>query len=148
MGGYTGARQGVALNTDERLRRKDFQIAGPPALRRNVIPLKHKTHSNRPYTHTHTSYQISGEYARGCGCQACDEAQQLYHEIPMCASTDLQGCQRRVCSRTCTYTLFSFFFAYADVLEISAFTPDLAHSRGYTPCVPHTRMHAYLHMAF
>lgn len=46
MGGYTGARQGVALNTDERLRRKDFQIAGPPALRRNVIPLKHKTHSN------------------------------------------------------------------------------------------------------
>lgn len=52
MGGYTGARQGVALNTDERLRRKDFQIAGPPALRRNVIPLKHKTHSNRPYTHT------------------------------------------------------------------------------------------------
>lgn len=56
MGGYTGARQGVALNTDERLRRKDFQIAGPPALRRNVIPLKHKTHSNRPYTHTHTHF--------------------------------------------------------------------------------------------
>lgn len=64
-GGYTGARQGVALNIDERLRRKDFPIAGPPAIRRNVMPLKHKTHSNRPYAQTHTSYQISGEYARG-----------------------------------------------------------------------------------
>lgn len=49
-----GARQGVALNTDECLKRKGFQIEGPPALRRNVTPLKHKAHSRPPYTHTHT----------------------------------------------------------------------------------------------
>lgn len=72
-----GARQGVALNTDECLKRKGFQIEGPPALRRNVTPLKHKTHTQPPCTHTHAdthTYWISGEYARGCGSHACDKA--------------------------------------------------------------------------
>lgn len=101
-----GARQGVALNTDECLKRKGFQIEGPPALRRNVTPLKHKTYSLPPCTPAdmRTSYRISGEYARGRGrgCHACDGARQLPHETPTCAFADLQGCQRCVC--VCAHT--------------------------------------------
>lgn len=146
-GGLHGGAAGGGTKHRWASKEEGFSDCGATCIKEECHTIKTQN-TQQSTLHTHTSYQISGEYARGCGCQACDEAQQLHHEIPMCASTDLQGCQRRVCSRTCTFTLFSFFFAYADVLEISAVTPDLAHSRGYTPCVPHTRMHAYLHMAF
>lgn len=49
-----GRGRGVALNTDECLNRKGFQTEGPPALGKNVTPLKHKTHGRRTRARTHT----------------------------------------------------------------------------------------------
>lgn len=142
-GGLHGGAAGGGTKHRWASKKEGFSDCGATCIKEECHTIK--THSNRPYTHTHTSYQISGEYARGCGCQACDEAQQLHHEIPMCASTDLQGCQRRVCSRTCTFTLFSSFFLHTQMYWKSQPSLQIWHIAKdiHRVCHTHACTHTY-----
>lgn len=69
-GGLDGGAAGGGTKHRRVSKEEGFQIEGPPALRGNVTPLKHKTHS---HTQTHTlRIRPQGDMPGGCGCQACD----------------------------------------------------------------------------
>ena len=79
-------------------------------------------HSRPPCTHTdtHTSCQISGEYARGRGCHACDGGWYFDTKYPRVLPQSCRGA-RDVCAHT--YSL------------------SLTHKHTHTPILLHTQMH-------
>lgn len=65
--GKTGARQGVALNTNGCLNWTFFQIGGATCIKEECHPIKTQRQpaTHILYGHTYSSYHISGEYAKG-----------------------------------------------------------------------------------